>query len=195
MKTLILASASPRRRDMLGFFPFIVEVVVPHVDETLFPGESPDEAAERIARAKAQAVAVYRGETFPILAADTVVVIDGHVLGKPHNAEDARRMLRLLAGRIHRVVTGVAIRWRGNERFFSVSSDVEFKPLSDKEIEDYVASGEPMDKAGAYAVQGLGGFMVRNVRGSVSNVVGLPLAEVVTVLQEMGFLDGIAPRS
>jgi len=194
MPSLLLASSSPRRREMLALFPFVTEIALPRADEALVPGEDPATGAERIALLKARSVIALRGAVQPVLAADTVVVVDGAALGKPRDAADARRMLRLLAGRTHQVVTGVAVLWKEKEKAFSVSSDVVFKPLTDTEITDYIASGEPMDKAGAYAVQGLGGFMVSAVRGSVSNVVGLPLAEVVVVLQEIGFLDGVMPR-
>ncbi len=188
---LVLASASPRRREMLAMFPFGIEVIVPAVEEHLVPGESSIETAKRLACEKMREVVLRRGDASPVLAADTIVVVKGEMLGKPRDARDAERMLRLLSGTVHQVITGVAIGWRGEEKVFAVSSDVAFRPLSEKEIADYVASGEPMDKAGAYAVQGLGGAFVSMVHGSVSNVIGLPLAEVTVALQEMGFLDGM----
>ncbi len=192
---LILASASPRRREMLGQFSFEIEVVPPDVKESLVPGEPFTKTAERLARDKMRSVVARRGDACPVLAADTIVIAGEEILGKPHDEQDARRMLRLLSGRSHHVVTGVAIGWRGTEKIFSVTSRVVFRLLSEKEIADYIALGEPMDKAGAYAVQGAGGAFVSAVHGSVSNVVGLPLAEVITVLQDMGFLDGMTLRA
>ncbi len=191
---LVLASASPRRREMLEMFPFDIEVTVPEIEEHLVPGESSVETAERLACEKMREVVRRRGDAFPVLAADTIVVVRKEMLGKPRDARDAEYMLRLLSGTVHQVITGVAIGWKGAERVFSVSSDVVFRSLSEKEIADYIASGEPMDKAGAYAVQGLGGAFVSRVHGSVSNVIGLPLAEVTMALQEMGFLDGMTQR-
>jgi len=178
---------------MLNLFPFEVVVEVPMVAETVKPGERPAAAARRLAREKMREVVRRRGDDAPVLAADTVVVLGEEILGKPRDEADARRMLRLLSGRVHRVITGVAIRWRGKEQIVSVSSRVVFRDLSEREIADYVASGEPSDKAGAYAVQGLGGALVSAVHGSVSNVIGLPIGEVVEALRALGFLRGLAP--
>ncbi|HNT27642.1 MAG TPA: Maf family protein [bacterium] len=191
MPKMILASASPRRREMLTLFSFPLEIDAPVVDETPIPGLAPAALAEMLAERKGSSVVGRRGDGDPVIAADTVVVSGGELLGKPRDTEDAERMLRLLSGTDHEVVTGVALWWRGKKQVFSVTSTVTFKSLKEKEISDYIATGEPMDKAGAYAIQGIGGFMVRSVTGSVSNVVGLPIAEVIAALQEMGFLRGL----
>ena len=191
MPKIILASASPRRREMLALFSFPLEIDAPAVDETPVPGLAPAVFAEMLAERKGASIVGRRGDGDPVIAADTIVVSGDEVLGKPTDTEDAERMLRLLSGTDHEVVTGVAIWWGGKKQVFSVTSKVTFKLLKEKEIVDYIATGEPMDKAGAYAIQGIGGFMVRSVTGSVSNVIGLPIAEVITALQEMGFLRGI----
>jgi septum formation protein len=156
------------------------DVAVPDVDETPLPGEAPVDLVRRLAAAKAVAVA---GD--PVLAADTIVDVDGEVLGKPADADDARRMLRRLSGRSHRVHTAVAV--RSGERLESevVTTIVTFVPLQPAMIEWYIGTGEPLDKAGAYAVQGVGGVFVERVRGSVSNVVGLPLTTVARLLERM----------
>lgn len=186
MASLVLASGSPRRREFFRQMGYAFEVVRPDTVERVHPGEKPRDYVRRNAWEKALHVA----ETHPdavIVSADTVVVQGNDILEKPSSAADARRMLRELSGNTHQVMTGVCIlgpapggaraEWRD-----VVVTDVEFKPLSDAEIDAYVASGEPADKAGAYAIQGLAAFMVRAIRGSYTNVVGLPLAEVADVL-------------
>ncbi|HOW52026.1 MAG TPA: Maf family protein [bacterium] len=191
-RKLILASASPRRRELMGYFPIPIEVVVPEVDESVTPGMGPAPFAQMLAERKAAAIVAIKGNEDPVLAADTIVVIDDEILGKPRDAADAVRMLTLLSGRTHQVITGVAILWDGKEKVFSVSTDVTFKELTPKEIADYIATKEPMDKAGAYAIQGTGGFMVTEITGSASNVIGLPVAETIAALQNLGFLNGLA---
>lgn len=191
MKKIVLASASPRRREMLALFSFPIEIEVPVVDETPVPGFAPAALAEMLAERKGNSIVGRRGDDDPVLAADTVVVAGNEILGKPRDDADAHRMLNLLSGVTHEVVTGVALWWRGQKRVFSVMSKVTIKSLKKEEISDYIATGEPMDKAGAYAIQGIGGFMVTSITGSASNVVGLPIAEVIEVLQEMGFLQGL----
>ncbi len=182
---LVLASQSPRRRELLGLLGLDPDVRPAHADETLHPGEPAEVYVRRVAREKAAAVA---GEL--VLGADTAVVLDGEVLGKPRDAEDARRMLRALSGRDHRVLTGVCLRVAagGPPRELSalVSTDVSFAALTPGQVDWYVATGEPLDKAGAYALQGAGGSLVREIRGSVSNVVGLPLAETAALLAQAG---------
>ncbi len=192
-RKLILASASPRRRELMGYFPIPIEVVVPEVDESVTLGLGPAPFARLLAERKALAVVKRKSDKDPVLAADTIVIVDDEILGKPYDAEDAARMLKLLSGRTHQVITGVAILWKGKEVLFAVSTDVSFKELTPKEIADYIATGEPMDKAGAYAIQGTGGFMVTEITGSASNVIGLPVAEVIAALQNLGFLEGLAP--
>jgi septum formation protein len=142
-----------------------------------------------VAREKARAVA---GET--VLAADTAVVLDALILGKPRDAEDARRMLRALSGRTHEVMTGVCAARGGREEVLAVTTAVRFAPLDEGRIAWYIGTGEPLDKAGAYAVQGAGGAFVEEVRGSVSNVVGLPLAETLSLLAQIGFPQPWSPR-
>ena len=191
---LVLASASPRRAELLRAAGIAFDVSVADVDETQSLGETPDVYVERLAIAKAVAIAE-RGELRPVLGADTTVVVDGAVLGKPTGAADARRMLRLLSGRTHLVLTGVALiapAGAGAERRPRLArvctTRVTFAPLTDAELTWYVASGEPMDKAGAYAIQGLASRFVTGIDGSYSNVVGLPVSHVWAMCGEMGIL-------
>jgi septum formation protein len=183
---LVLASQSPRRRDMLEQLGIALEVRPAHADESVLAGEAPRDYVARVAREKARAVS---GEV--VLAADTAVVLGAEVLGKPTGAEDARRMLRALSGTVHEVLTAVCVRCaqptRATELEAVVATKVRFARLSAREIDWYVATGEPGDKAGAYAIQGAGGAFVLSVEGSVSNVVGLPLAETADLLRRAGF--------
>jgi septum formation protein len=178
---LVLASASPRRAELLKSAGFQFSVVPAAIDETALPEEQPDDHVRRLAREKAlAAAAIAPGAT--ILGADTVVVVDAVILGKPGDLRDARRMLRLLAGRRHYVYSGVAL-WRlGAIRDAVEVTAVEFAPMTAEEIDWYVASGEPLGKAGAYAIQGLASRFVSRIEGSYSNVVGLPLAVVHKLL-------------
>jgi len=191
---LVLASASPRRAELLRAAGIPFDVVVSDVDETQSVGETPDAYVERLASAKAVAVAD-RGEARPVLGADTTVVVDGAVLGKPIDTADARRMLLLLSGRTHIVLTGVALVAprsgvaENRRRLVRVcATQVTFAPLTEAELNWYVASGEPMDKAGAYAIQGLASRFVTRVDGSYSNVVGLPVSHVWAMCSELGIL-------
>lgn len=176
---LILASGSPRRKKLLAGMGLEFSIQIPAVDETPFPDEQPDVHARRLAVDKARAVAA--GDA-TVIAADTIVVAGERILGKPADEKEAKEMLRLLSGQAHRVVTGVCVRNVCREEVFSVSTDVLFRTLSAEEIDAYVATGEPMDKAGSYAIQGRAAGMVRAVNGSYSNVVGLPLCELSEVL-------------
>lgn len=182
--TLILASASPRRRELLGYMgiPFTVESADAEEVET----GSPREIVEQNALLKGETVSRrYPGRV--VLAADTLVYIDGLTLGKPGDREDAKRMLRLLSGAWHEVHTGVALfSMKGIARRHVVTR-VHFVPLSGETIERYVLSGEPMDKAGAYALQGIGGMFVDQIEGSYSNIIGLPMATVRALLIEAGY--------
>ena len=181
--TLTLASQSPRRRELLSQLGIDLRVVPAGADETPRPGEPPRAYVERLAREKARAVT---GAW--VLGADTTVVLDGAILGKPDDDGDARRMLRALSGRVHEVTTGVCLRGPGGrEEAIAVGTEVSFAELTEAQIAWYSATGEPRDKAGAYAVQGVGSAFVREVRGSVSNVVGLPLAETAALLERCGF--------
>jgi septum formation protein len=172
---LVLASQSPRRAELLRQAGISFEVRVANIDENRMPGESPADYVRRLALAKARAVA-RDGET--VLGADTVVVAGGAVLGKPADAAEARRMLELLSGRAHQVLTGIAIVRDGQTIADCASTSVWFSPLRPEEIDAYVASGEPMDKAGGYAIQGLACRFVERIEGCYFNVVGLPVSLV-----------------
>ena len=182
---LILASASPRRAELLRAAGIEFEVMPAHIDETSQPAESPDDYVRRIADAKARAIAG-RANGRIILAADTTVVIDDQMLAKPGDDEDAKRMLRMLSGRTHEVLTAVAV-CRGPERSALLveveRTQVKFAPLNEFEIDWYVATGEPRDKAGAYAIQGYASRFITRIDGSYSNVVGLPIALVYDILK------------
>lgn len=185
---LILASQSPRRAELLRAAGFAFEVETADVDESLGVGEAPEAYVLRLAEAKAAAVAT-RHPDAAVVGADTTVVIDEQILGKPTDRADAVRMLRQLAGRTHEVLTGVAV-GRGARWLSRVAStSVTFLPMTDAEIAWYAASGEPDDKAGAYAIQGLASRFVERIDGSYSNVVGLPVALVHRLLKEIGW-DG-----
>jgi septum formation protein len=179
---LILASQSPRRAEILrqAGIPFTVRAAP--VDESPISGERPDKYVQRLAADKAMAIESGAGET--VLGADTTVVIDGEMLAKPEDAADARRMLGLLAGRRHEVLTGIAIRRGGEVTRDWAATAVWFAAMSDAEIEAYVASGEPMDKAGGYAIQGLASKHIEKIEGCYFNVVGLPIALVYRLLKQ-----------
>jgi septum formation protein len=186
--SIILASSSPRRREFLKQLGIPFKIVVPRVEEQPEKREEPGHFAWRLAVDKALDVATRVPARSLIIAADTIVVLGKKILGKPKDAADARRMLKLLSGREHEVITGVCVSWGKKLRSFVISTDVEFKKLTTKEIDFYIDSGEPMDKAGAYAIQGIGSFLVRKIRGSYTNVVGLPVAELMDVLErEFGY--------
>lgn len=179
---LVLASASPRRRELLEQAGFTFEVEAICVDETWRPGEAPEDYVQRLAREKAEAVVRARQKRAAsaslVLGADTTVVCNDLVLGKPLDEDDAFRMLRLLSGRTHRVLTGVCLISRAGVRTAVDSTQVTMRPISDEEIHSYVASGEPRDKAGAYAIQGRAALWIPQIEGCYFNVVGLPLARV-----------------
>ena len=179
---LVLASASPRRGELLRAAGIDFDVQPADVDEAIATGESPNEYVSRLAEAKARVV-YERDVRRIVLAADTAVVVDARILGKPLDETDASRMLRMLSGRTHEVLTAVSVFHPGQIVDTRVeSTTVEFAPLSDTDINWYVSSGEPMDKAGAYAVQGLASRFVTRIEGSYSNVVGLPVALVYQML-------------
>ena len=184
---LVLASASPRRRQLLSSIGLAFDVSPADVDETDLPNEPPIEYVERIAAAKARAVVSRTHgpelEHVAVLAADTTVDLDDHILAKPVDDDDARRMLRGLSGRTHRVHTAVFGWSPEGEHAITVTTDVSFARLSEQGIEWYLSMGEHLDKAGAYAMQGAGGALVRRIEGSPSNVIGLPLTETIGVLQ------------
>lgn len=185
---LVLASASPRRREILTALGVAFEVRPTGADETPRSGEVASVLAARVARAKCEHALGSAERDVAILAADTVVDVDGAPLNKPEDDEDACRMLRLLSGRAHAVHTAIAVGVRGGVHLRTVTSEVVFRALDPGTIARYVASGEGRDKAGAYAVQGMGAGLVVAVRGSPSNVIGLPAAETIALLVETGVL-------
>ena len=187
---LILASTSPRRSEILRNAGFDFEVVPVHADESLRPGEAATDYVRRLAEEKARIVARQlakdaAGDSTFIIAADTVVVIDNEILGKPSSAANARDMLHRLSGKTHEVYTGLSV-LRGNaSRTVVEMTRVTFVTLSKQEIEDYIATGEPFDKAGAYAIQGQGGNFISRIEGCYFNVMGLPLARLYAILREL----------
>jgi septum formation protein len=183
-RALILASASPRRRELLAQAGYGFTVEASSIAEVRHPGEDAIRFTTRLAREKAgQVFARHGGEPFLVLGADTVVVCDGEIMGKPADAADAERMLRLLAGRTHHVVTGVALVWETSAEVAAEVTHVTMNTIAPGEISAYVASGEPMDKAGGYAIQGYAGRWIPRVHGCYFNVVGLPLALVAGMLE------------
>ena len=194
-RPVVLASASPRRREFLHQLGYPFEVVSPATEEKVRPGESATDYVRRNAAEKSQDVADRVAAGSVVVAADTVVVLRGRIMEKPRSQADAHEMLRALSGQVHQVITGFCVRGPGRDgrpavQVRAVSTDVEFKELADGEIDAYIRSGEPMDKAGAYAIQGRAAYMIRQIRGSYTNVVGLPMTELVETLAE-GF--GVKP--
>lgn len=187
---LILASASPRRAEILRDAGIPFTVLSSAVDETPIPGETATDIVRRLALSKAELVAARAVGPAIVLAADTVVALDGTVMGKPRTSDDARQMLEKLSGRTHSVITGVAlIRLPDAERReFTEITQVHFTALSDEDIVKYLASGEPFDKAGAYAIQGIAGRFIPRVDGCYFNVVGLPLARLCRELAVLGWI-------
>jgi nucleoside triphosphate pyrophosphatase len=188
---LILASASPRRAQILRDAGFAFTVLSSAVDETPIPGETPQDLVQRLALAKAELVAARAVGPAIVIAADTVVTLEGAILGKPRTTDDARQMLETLSGRTHSVVTGVSlIRLPDAERrTFVEITQVHFTAVSPEEITRYLASGEPFDKAGAYAIQGQAGRFIPRIEGCYFNVVGLPLAHLCRALSGMGWVE------
>ena len=183
---LVLASASPRRRELLSQLGLKFSVVTPEVDEAQLPGENPSEHTLRLACAKAQKIARLHPEKW-VLGADTTVVIDEMILGKPRDEAEAFDMLRRISGRWHAVITGYCLMHQdsGEMHADTVRSEVFIRALTPAQIMAYIATTEPMDKAGAYAIQGVGAALVQEVRGSYTNVVGLPLAEVAILWEKI----------
>ena len=190
---LVLASASPRRRELLEQLGLTLQVTPANVDETPLPGERPNEYVRRVAAAKCDAVAATRALDLPILAADTIVIVDDQILGQPKDEADARRMLGLLAGRRHDVTTAYRINYGGRTLDRAVTTTVSFRSLQPAEVDAYVASAEWRGKAGGYAVQGRAGAFATELRGSHTNVIGLPLAEVLADLQALQALPAYPP--
>lgn len=196
---VVLASGSPRRRELLNMIGVKHEIMPADIDERYLPGEDPPAHAERLAREKAAAVAPRAGNSL-IIAADTIVVVDGDVLGKPRDPAEAAEMLRRLSGRSHTVHTAVAVRYGGSEASSVESPSVTFRPLDAELIEAYIATGEPMDKAGSYGIQGFGATLVTRLEGDYFAVMGLPLhrtmqlVESVGLIYRFGRLQPFAPR-
>jgi septum formation protein len=181
---VVLASSSPRRRELLTLIGIPHAVRAADIDETPLPGEAPRPHAERLARGKTLAVAADDHEAV-VIGADTIVVVDGDILGKPRDERDAAAMLRRLASRSHVVLTGVAVVWRGRVVSDVESVEVTFRPLSDEDIARYIATREPMDKAGAYGIQGFGATIVERVDGDYFAVMGLALGMMVRLLRQL----------
>lgn len=187
---VILASQSPRRRELLSLIGIAHEVRPANIDETYLDGEVPARHAERLARTKAETIAVSDAVT---IGSDTIVVIDGDVLGKPGDEDVAAHMLRRLSGRSHIVITGVAVRWNGRTVSAIEQVVVTFRALTDADIRSYIATGEPMDKAGAYGIQGFGATIVERVDGDYFAVMGLPLNRLTRLLAELGLVYEFGP--
>ena len=185
---LILASASPRRREILENISLDFEIIADESEEIMIEGEKPYDTVKRLAMQKAKNIAagIESGENTIVIGADTVVSIDGKILGKPNDEIEAKDMLLTLSGRINTVYTGLAVieTQSGKEVSDFVSTGVKFRNLSEKEIENYIRSGEPMDKAGAYGIQKIGGLFVESINGDYFNVVGLPLCRLGEILSE-----------
>ena len=181
---IILASASPRRRELMGLYGVPFTIRAADIDETMDPGKPPFDEVARVSRCKA--LAVSREPEDVVVAADTIVVCQGEVLGKPRDKEDAARMLRLLSGSTHQVMTGCTVLQGSRAETFTQVTQLHFRPLSEKEIHRYIATGEPMDKAGAYGIQGKGSLLVEGIRGDFFNVMGLPLLRLSRMLEQFG---------
>ena len=187
---VILASASPRRRELLTLVGIAHEVRPANIDESYLQGETARQHAERLARGKASAIAV---DDALVIGSDTIVVVDGDILGKPTDRAHAAEMLGRLSGRSHTVMTGVAVQWGGRLLSDLVEVDVTFRSLSGDDIDRYVATGEPMDKAGAYGIQGYGATIVDRVDGDYFAVMGLPLNRLVRLIESLGLGYAFGP--
>lgn len=181
---VVLASASPRRKELLSLIFNEYDIRPADCDEALPEGIKAQEAVEYLSLIKNKATVEICDENSLVISADTVVAVEGEILGKPQDKEDARRMISLLSGREHQVFTGVTLSLKGNFKTFSEKTDVVFYKLTDKEIEDYISTEEPYDKAGAYGIQGKAGLLVKAVNGDYYNVVGLPVARLKREITE-----------
>jgi len=186
---IILASRSPRRRYLLEQAGLEFAIIPSCVDEDAVPRSAPESYAKKLAEYKAKNVSEAHPDSW-VIGADTVVLVDNIILGKPGSSEEARKMLRSLSGKTHQVITGYCICCKARKRIFSesIKTDVRFKALTDAEIQWYVRTGEPFDKAGSYAIQGLGSLLVKRINGSYTNVVGLPVCEIVEFFINEGVL-------
>ena len=181
--SVILASQSPRRRELLGLFRIPFEIQAADIDETMDPDLPAGQEVSRLSRSKAMAIAADENQI--IIAADTIVVVDGRVLGKPQSPDHARQMLKSLSGRDHQVMTGIAVRRGSQCAVCTEVTDVTFRPLTDAEIDAYIATGEPMDKAGAYGIQGGAALFCEKLHGDYYNVMGLPVCRLGLMLKSM----------
>ncbi|WP_409254366.1 Maf family protein [Bacillus sp. SCS-153A] len=186
MPNLILASGSPRRKELLQQIQLSFSIEVSNADETFAPELQPHEVVMELSKRKAVSVAAQHPESF-VIGSDTVVVFNNEIMGKPSDSEHAKEMLRTLSGNTHSVYTGVAIVNNKKEKMFYKKTDVTFWELTEEEIETYTASGEPLDKAGGYGIQGIGAFLVKEIKGDYFSVVGLPISQVYRSLKEMGY--------
>jgi len=186
LKEIILASSSPRRQSLLENLGICFSTISTNIDESFLPQESPRDAVRRLARLKAERAVPLLREDCLLIAADTIVVLDGQVMGKPCSRDDALEMLTQLSGRYHEVITAICIRTAGGCEVEDETTRVYFRHLSKEEIKAYVASGEPADKAGAYGIQGRGGLLVQRIEGCYFNVVGLPMSRLYLMLKKHG---------
>ena len=183
-KKVILASASPRRQELIKLIFKSVEILPADCDETLPEGIGARQAVEYLSKIKNEASLQLTEKENLVISADTVVAVDDEILGKPIDKEDARRMISLLSGKVHQVYTGVTISLNGKVKTFSEKTDVEFFDLTEDEIEDYISSSEPYDKAGAYGIQGKAGLLVKGINGDYYNVVGFPIARLKREIED-----------
>lgn len=183
MSLFYLASGSPRRRELVQYLDYHFEILCPEVEEQWQLGETPESYVQRLARDKSLAGVAIAPEDRPVLGADTIVVLEGKILEKPRDSQHAQEMLSALSGKTHQVMTAIALSNRQHALHALIVTDVTFRGLSLLEIQDYIQSGEPMDKAGAYAIQGIGGRFIRKINGSYHGVVGLPLVETDELIQ------------
>ncbi|KLN97770.1 Maf family protein [Moellerella wisconsensis] len=191
MSCIYLASGSPRRRELIGLLNYQCDILRPSVIEEWMSGETPQQYVQRLAVEKSQAGVAIAPHDYPVLGADTIVVLNQNILEKPRDKQHAAEILALLSGQTHQVMTAIAV--SNSKQLLSqlIVTDVTFRDLSKLEIQDYIASGEPMDKAGAYGIQGLGGRFVRKINGSYHAVVGLPLVETEELIERfLALIDG-----
>ena len=183
---IVLASKSPRRQELLHLLGVEFKILTQNTDETMDPALPPEDEVRRVSACKAQSVATLVSPGDIIISADTVVVLDGRVMGKPDSEDDAVQMLTALSGRTHRVMTGLTVRQDSRTESVTVTTEITFRSLSDREIRAYVKSGEPMDKAGAYGIQGGASVFVRHLNGDYFNVMGLPVCTLTELLRSFG---------
>jgi septum formation protein len=189
LEEIVLASGSPRRQQMLREVGITFTIAVSDINEDIEAGESPQAMVERLAVGKARAIAKLHKSRW-VIGADTTVFVQNEILAKPVDRQDATRMLKLLAGSTHQVWSSFAlVNWEKREEYYeSLRTDVTFTPMTEREISNYIDNGEPMDKAGAYAFQGIGAMFIKKIEGSHTNVIGLPLPEVIAALKSKGVL-------